>query len=80
MMTALRAKGKEFDRVIILDANDGMWPDHHDPSPSGVEAERRLFYVAFTRARQKVLMIVSKQLRGRPAIQTPYIEELGPTK
>lgn len=43
MMTAHRAKGLEFDHVLILD--DGGWSDQSDE-------ERRLFYVAMTRARK----------------------------
>lgn len=41
------------------------------------EAERRTFYVAFTRARRRVLMLVRKQIDGSSAAPSPYIAELG---
>lgn len=51
LMTAHRAKGQEFDHVLILDG--GGWPE-------GGDEERRLFYVAMTRAR-KTLTICESQ-------------------
>jgi DNA helicase II / ATP-dependent DNA helicase PcrA len=77
LMTALRAKGKEFESVIILDVNDGIWPHKNATTLDQREAERRVFYVAFTRAKKKVLMLVSKTLANKPASPSPYIEELG---
>jgi len=77
LMTALRAKGKEFDSVILLDVNDGIWPNRNAITPEQREAERRVFYVAFTRARKKVLMLVSGRLGSKEAVVSPYIGELG---
>ena len=57
LMTATRAKGKEFDTVIMLDTGEGIWPHKRATTSSQVEAERRLFYVAFTRARKRVVML-----------------------
>lgn len=74
LMTALRAKGKEFDTVILLDVLDGIWPHRNAKTPLQREAERRVFYVAFTRARKKIVMLVSH--RGGTAV-SPYISELG---
>lgn len=72
LLTATRAKGKEFDRVVLLDAESGTWPVKHAETEREHEAERRLFYVAFTRAREQVTMLVSKS-----SVQSPYIRELG---
>jgi DNA helicase-2/ATP-dependent DNA helicase PcrA len=77
LMTALRAKGKEFDSVILLDVNDGIWPNRNARTPEQREAERRVFYVAFTRARKRVLMLVSNRFGNRDAVPSPFIEELG---
>ena len=74
LMTALRAKGKEFDTVILLDVLEGIWPSRNARTPLQREAERRIFYVAFTRARKNVVMLVSP--RGKAAV-SPYISELG---
>ncbi|MDI9432863.1 MAG: ATP-dependent helicase [Planctomycetota bacterium] len=77
LMTALRAKGKEFDSVILLDVNEGIWPNRNARSQEQREAERRVFYVAFTRARKKVLMLVNTHLSSREAVVSPFVEELG---
>ena len=74
LMTALRAKGKEFDTVILLDVLEGIWPNRNAKTALEREAERRVFYVAFTRAKKRVVMLVSP--RGRTAL-SPYISELG---
>lgn len=72
LMTALRAKGKEFDKVVLLDVQDGIWPNRNARTPKEFEAERRVFYVAFTRAKEQVTMLVN---RSSPV--SPYIAELG---
>ncbi len=73
LMTATRAKGKEFDTVVLLDTVKEFWPHsrtEHDPR--AIEAERRLFYVAFTRARHKVFMLTEVNAEA-----SPFIGELG---
>lgn len=72
LMTASRAKGKEFDNVVLLDVEDGIWPHKNAESLQQQEAERRVFYVAFTRARARVTMIMRDS-----AVPSRYIEELG---
>ena len=72
LMTAHRAKGKEFDTVILLDTVDGIWPHSQPDDKRKMEAERRLFYVAFTRARKKVIMLTGKD--GGPV--SPFVQEL----
>lgn len=72
LMTALRAKGKEFDKVILLDVEADMWPNKNARTPEQLEQERRVFYVGFTRARQEIVL-----LRNQGATASPYIQELG---
>lgn len=74
LMTALRAKGKEFDTVVMLGAIDDIWPNRNAETEAEREAERRVFYVAFTRARKRVVIFTDKT--GPPS---PYIRELGLT-
>ncbi len=76
LMTALRAKGKEFDTVVLLDVVDGIWPNRNAKTPEQMEAERRVFYVAFTRAKARIVMLVDKHL-GQGSASSPYIDELG---
>ena len=77
LMTALRAKGKEFDSVILLDVNDGTWPNRHAKTIQQLEAERRVFYVAFTRARKNLVMLVRDHIDRSRSVVSPYISELG---
>ena len=77
LMTALRAKGKEFDTVVLLEVNDGIWPNKNAREPSQKESERRVFYVAFTRAKRKVMMLVARRFGNKVATPSPYVEELG---
>lgn len=77
LMTALRAKGKEYDIVVLLDVIDGIWPNKKATEPWRLEAERRVFYVAFTRARKQVIMLVSDRVGDLDAVPSPYLEEMG---
>lgn len=76
LMTALRAKGKEFDTVVLLDVIDGIWPSRYASTEQEREAERRVFYVAFTRAKQKVVMLVPARVGDKQTVVSPYIQEL----
>ena len=71
LMTATRAKGKEFSTVIVLDAVKGVWPHKRAETAEELEAERRLFYVAFTRAQERVVLLT---VAGAP--ESMYISEL----
>ncbi len=78
LMTALRAKGKEFDTVVVLDANDGIWPSKLATTEAALEQERRLFYVAVTRARSRLFFVLSGRLAGGDAGKpSPYLAEMG---
>lgn len=78
LMTAPRAKGREFDYVVLLDVVDGIWPIRtKDQTEAEFEAERRLFYVAFTRTRKEIAMLVNERLGERETTPSPFIEELG---
>ncbi|MEH2510162.1 DNA helicase-2/ATP-dependent DNA helicase PcrA [Nitrobacteraceae bacterium AZCC 1564] len=77
MMTALRAKGKEFDTVVILDANDGVWPLRRAETQAQKEGERRLFYVAMTRAKRRLVVTLSNRIGEQPAIPSPFLSEAG---
>jgi len=53
LMTIHQAKGLEFKNVFIMGVEENLLPsDMSTDSPSGVEEERRLFYVALTRAEE----------------------------
>jgi DNA helicase-2/ATP-dependent DNA helicase PcrA len=77
LMTALRAKGKEFDAVFILDCNRGIFPNKFAQTEADFEAERRLFYVALTRARKQLTLLVNDRMFGETAAPSPYLKECG---
>ena len=58
LMTVHAAKGLEFDTVFVTDMNDGIFPNERamNEGSRGVEEERRLAYVAFTRAKNKLYL------------------------
>jgi DNA helicase-2/ATP-dependent DNA helicase PcrA len=58
LSTIHSAKGQEWDSVFVLNAVDGAIPsDMATTTPEEIEEERRLFYVALTRAREKLSVI-----------------------
>jgi DNA helicase-2/ATP-dependent DNA helicase PcrA len=62
LMTVHSAKGLEFDAVFITGMEEGLFP--HESSAremDGVDEERRLMYVAITRARQRLYMSYTQQ-------------------
>lgn len=88
MMTAHRAKGLEFDSVYIVHANDGIWGNRsgrnyfHIPSiehmrnVGRIEDERRLFYVAMTRARERVCISYALGDGESDMVPSQFIEEI----
>ena len=62
LTTMHSAKGLEFQSVYIIDGIEGVTPHHKSNSDTQLEEERRLFYVAITRAKQ-YLTIYAPQYR-----------------
>lgn len=66
LMTVHASKGLEFPVVFIAGAEEGLMPHAHAIEEGGdaaVEEERRLFYVAVTRARNRLLISACRQRR-----------------
>ena len=61
LMTVHSAKGLEFNNVFVVGLNDGVFPSEKSMQEGvrGLEEERRLAYVAFTRAREKLFITES---------------------
>ena len=77
LLTAYRAKGRQFDTVVVLDANDRFWPSAMAVQDGRIEEERRLFYVAVTRAQANLLFFSSDHIQGRSQKVTQFIGEMG---
>jgi len=81
MMTVHSAKGLEFDAVFITGLEEGLFP--HEQSANerdGLEEERRLAYVAITRARQRLYLshAQTRMLHGQTRYNIPsrFLEEI----
>ncbi|HEX6810994.1 MAG TPA: UvrD-helicase domain-containing protein [Planctomycetota bacterium] len=62
MMTVHAAKGLEFDHVSVAGLEEGTFPSQRTADdPEGLEEERRLMYVAMTRARRTLLLSSAKE-------------------
>lgn len=62
LMTVHLAKGLEFDAVFVTGLEEGLFPINRDDSDE-MEEERRLCYVAMTRAREKLFMTYAQRRR-----------------
>ena len=60
IMTIHAAKGLEFKNVFIPGLEDGIFPSSKSVEEGGLEEERRLFYVAITRSKERVFMSYAK--------------------
>ena len=95
LMTAHRAKGLEFDTVFVNGLADGHWgnrrvynrfrrlPFRSQVQPGELERnedERRLFYMALTRARRAVFLTYAlRTADGRELVPSQFLEEAGLT-
>ena len=68
LMTVHSAKGLEFDVVFVAGMEESIFPHSNSVQEHGVEEERRLAYVAITRARKKLYLThaQTRRLFGQP--------------
>ncbi len=81
LMTVHAAKGLEFDAVFITGLEEGLFPhENSEELDDGVEEERRLMYVAITRARKRLYMSFAqtRMLHGqtRYNLRSRFFDEL----
>lgn len=63
LMTMHAAKGLEFPLVFIVGLEDGLFPSRRAIEEGGLEEERRLFYVAITRAKERLFLTSAETRR-----------------
>lgn len=81
LMTVHAAKGLEFHSVFISGLEEGLFPHENSRNePNGLEEERRLMYVAMTRARQRLYLSYaeSRMLHGQVRVNVPsrFVDEI----
>jgi DNA helicase-2/ATP-dependent DNA helicase PcrA len=85
LMTVHTAKGLEFDHVFVIGLNEGVFPSMRtldDDAYLGLEEERRLCYVAFTRAKQTLSLTCASDFSfviGGNLIPSRFFKEAGLT-
>lgn len=77
LMTIHGSKGLEFPVVFLTDANEGMMPYKRADSPEAMEEERRLFYVAMTRTKERLHISWTGERFHRPQGVSRFVVEAG---
>lgn len=75
-LTMHGAKGLEYEVVFILQANEEVVPYKKAQTEEEIEEERRLFYVAMTRAKKKLIISYVKEKNGKSKIPSRFVNEL----
>ena len=76
MQTMHGAKGLEFRIVFILDLNEGMIPYDKAVLDDEIEEERRMFYVAMTRAKEALYMVFTQERYNKKMTASRFLKEL----
>ena len=80
IMTIHAAKGLEFDTVFLPAWEEGIFPNEKSVNEGGIEEERRLAYVAITRARRRAIITnaMSRMVFGQRQYNSPsrFITEM----
>lgn len=77
LCTMHSAKGLEYKAVFIIDANEGMMPYNKAVLDSEIEEERRMFYVAMTRAREDLCICYTNERYNKKVEVSRFVRELG---
>ncbi|MCH5342007.1 MAG: ATP-dependent helicase [Acetatifactor sp.] len=76
LMTVHGAKGLEFDTVIVTDCNETVFPHGRLQTGPEIEEERRVFYVAMTRAKENLELLYLTGTGERPRLPSRFLNPL----
>ena len=76
LTTMHSSKGLEYDTVYIIDANEEITPHKKSVFESEIEEERRMFYVAMTRAKNKLVITYPKVRFNKEMEVSRFINEI----
>lgn len=74
LSTVHKAKGLEFENVVIADARDGVYPFFKSVTPEAKEEDARKFYVALSRAKKTITITWPLENDwGYPCRESPFL-------
>lgn len=76
LLTMHASKGLEFDTVYIPDCNEGIIPHRKSMKDEAVEEERRMLYVAMTRARKRLTLTYVAGTKEEPGFLSRFLTDL----
>ncbi len=76
LLTIHASKGLEFPVIFLAAAEEGILPLARHGQIADLEEEKRLFYVAVTRARDELYMLHARKRRGQPAEMSQFVRDL----
>lgn len=83
LLTVHSAKGLEFENVFLVALEEGIFPSSYAEGDEDLQEERRLMYVAITRAKENLNMSYAKTRirfgKSERQMKSSFIEELGET-
>lgn len=75
LLTFHSAKGMEFDTVFIIDASEDYTPYWQAVTTAEIEEERRMFYVALTRAKNRLFVLHAEDRFGKKRDASRFVRE-----
>lgn len=76
LMTFHASKGLEFRRVYLIDVNEGLVPHRRAKTREEIEEERRVLYVAMTRAKEELYLLYTEKRGGRDVPPSRFLRDL----
>ena len=78
LQTIHRSKGLEYDKVFVVDLNKNEFPiiDYEKDPIKNLEEERRIFYVAMTRARENLYILATKRRNNKKALPSEFFTRI----